>query len=130
MIMKIENYSEEKLLNIVGRLNAVKESAFDCNGEEIDFGKVTETCRIIDTLSLPLFYLWEHHYGKKLRDIGFHEHLSCAFGKFMKSPIENTLQIYLLISARTPLFKNWQDKSLPDDISKIYEYIIINTFHR
>lgn len=118
----------QRIQDIVGRLREVKESSFANEIGEIDFAKVTETCRVADIFSLPFFYLWEHLYKRELKEIWFDEHLTKAYERFIKDPQTNTWLLYLFITVQTPLFQNWTDQKLPHDISNMYREMMDKAF--
>ena len=95
-----------RIQNIIASLKEVKHISFSYIKDSVDFKKVTETCRILDTFMLPLYYMWEQYCHKQLEDIGFEEHLKKPYQRFIQNPKLYTREILLFITLTlgTPFF--------------------------
>ena len=117
-------YDSRKILDIVTVLKEIKTSSFSCKKGPVDFHNVTETCRIIDTLMLPLYYIWENCCHQQLEDISFEEHLRNPYQKFSQNPITYTWELYIFITLKEPMPKQLAKKRVCKEISYVYKELI------
>ncbi len=117
-------YDVGKIYNVITSLKKIKKSSFSCNNGPVNFLYVKETCRMIDTLMLPLYYIWEHCCHQQLEDLSFEEHLRNPYKKFLQHPITYTWQLYVFITIKEPLFSQLKKKSIYNEISFIYKELI------
>lgn len=113
-----------KILGIVTILKKIKTSSFSSKKGPVDFHNVTETCRIIDTLLLPLYYVWENCCHQQLKDISFEEHLRKPYQKFIQNPITYTWELYIFITLKEPMPKQLGKKMVCKEISNVYKELI------
>ena len=113
-----------KIRDAIENLKKIKAASFSCNDGLVDFHAVTETCRIIDTLMLPLYYIWEHCCHKQLKDICFEEHLRKPYNKFRQHPITHTWELYLFVSLEATETKYLSRKKSYKKVSSIYKELI------
>ena len=116
-------YDTEKIHTIVSDLKEAKTKSFQSINELADFKKVTETCRIIDTFILPLYYIWEHCCYMQIDELELDRHLKKAYHKYLQKPMTNTLELYLLISMDAP-FMNLFGKTLSKQIAELYKELL------
>jgi hypothetical protein len=74
-----------------------KKKCFLANDRMVDFKVVLETCREMDILLLPLYFVWEHIYKQKLSDVQFEPHLWKPYSNFSLMPRTTTWIILLLL---------------------------------
>lgn len=117
-------YDSRKILDIVTILKEIKASSFSRKEGPVDFQKVTETCRIVDTLMLPLYYIWEYCCHQQLEDISFEEHLRKPYQKFIQNPITYTWELYIFITLKEPMPKQLAKKKVCKEISYVYKELI------
>lgn len=117
-------YDSRKILDLVTILKEIKTSSFSCKDGLVDLHNVTETCRIIDTLLLPLYYIWEYCCHQQLKDINFEEHLSKPYQKFIQNPITYTWELYLFITLKEPIPRQLTKKRVCKEISNVYKELI------
>ena len=117
-------YDTNKIQEVVSSLKKIKAASFSNKEGFIDFKKSTETCRIIDTLILPLYYIWEHCCHRNLGELRFEEHLQKAYQKFEQNPLTNTWELYIFISIKTPFKDELGNKKLSKDIIDIYNQLL------
>ena len=119
-------YNEDKIRTIVSDLKEVKTQSFKSVNGLTDFKKVTETCRIIDTFILPLYYIWEHYCHRQLKELDFEAHLDKPYKKFILNPLTNTWELYLFISIKKTFEDLLQNKRLSKELPCIYKEFIDN----
>lgn len=117
-------YNSRKILDIVTILKEIKTSSFSSKKGPVDFHNVTETCRIIDTLLLPLYYVWEYCCHQQLKDISFEEHLRKPYQKFIQNPITYTWELYIFITLKEPIPRQLTKKGVCKEISNVYKELI------
>ena len=127
MKYRIMQYDTEKIHTIVSDLKEAKTKSFQSINELADFKKVTETCRIIDTFILPLYYIWEHCLHRQLKELGFEEHLEKPYQRFLQNPLTNTWELYLFISIKTPFEDVIRNKKLSKELAIIYKELVDNS---
>ena len=113
-------YDINKIRDMVTVMRGIKASSFYNRDRQIDFQNVKETCRIIDILLLPLFYIWEHYCHRPLKDICFEEHLRKPYRKFIRNPITYTWELYIFITLYEPIIKVLKKKKTHKEISYFY----------
>jgi hypothetical protein len=115
------NYNPQLIKATLLSLRNAKISAFLSQKNLKDFRTVVETCRIIDSAMLPLFYIWEHICQRNLSEIHIERHLKKAYLRFLEDPFTNTMKFYLLlkigISCSIPT-------GVKNNIVSIYESLI------
>ena len=119
-------YDTNKIRTIVSDLKEAKAQSFQKVNGLTDFKKVTETCRIIDTFILPLYYIWEHFCHRRLNELDFEEHLDKPYKKFTQNPLTNTWELYLFVSIKKPFEDVLQNKKLSKELPFIYKEFIDN----
>lgn len=117
-------YDTGKILDIVTILKEIKASSFSSKDGLVDFQKVTETCRIVDALMLPLYYIWENYCHQQLEDICFEEHLRKPYEKFIQNPITYTWELYIFITLKEPIPKQLSRKKAFKEIAYLYKELI------
>lgn len=117
-------YDSRKILDIVTALKEIKVSSFSCHGGSVDFHNVTQICRIVDTLMLPLYYIWDKCCHQQLKDISFEEHLRKPYQKFMKNPITYTWHLYIFVVLKETIPKELVRKKIDKEITLIYKELI------
>ncbi len=120
----MHNYEPEKILEAVASLKEIKASSFSIHDGPIDFQNVMETCRIIDTLMLPLYYIWENCCHKQLEDISFEEHLRKPYQRFVLNPITYTWELYIFVTLKELIFKQLAKDDVFEEITFIYKELI------
>ena len=120
----MHTYDTGKIQDVVTNLKKIKASSFSCSDGPIDFHIVTETCRIVDTLMLPLYYIWEYCCHQQLEDICFEEHLRKPYQRFMKNPITYTWELYIFITLKETIPKELAKKKVYKEITTIYKELI------
>ena len=60
----------------ISLLNEQKRKCFDIEAGIVDFKVVQETCREMDILLLPLYFVWEHMFKRNLCEVQFELHLT------------------------------------------------------
>ena len=91
-------YNSNRIQKTIVSMKEIKKSSFYTNNDSLDFKKVLETCRIVDTFLLPLYYIWEHCCHRQLKEIEFEEHLMKPYIIFNQAPITYTLEMFLYIT--------------------------------
>ena len=81
----------------LSNLRSVKTSVFLNKNVKADFKSVVETCRIIDVVMLPLFYIWAHCYHRELSEVCMEQHLKKPYERFLRDPFSNTFESYLFL---------------------------------
>lgn len=114
----------EKIQNALLILKEIKSSSFYCTNGLADFHKARETCRIVDMLMLPLYYMWEYCCHQQLEDISFEEHLRKSYQKFIQNPITYTWVMYIFINLGEPLPIIFSERRICKEISFIYKKLI------
>ena len=117
-------YDTAKIRDAIENLKKIKAASFSCNDGPIDFHAVTETCRIIDTLMLPLYYIWEHCCHQQLKDISFEEHLILPYQRFCQHPITYTWELYILVNLEATEVKDLSRKKLYKEVLSIYKELM------
>ena len=117
-------YDVDKIHDVVTNLKKIKASSFSRNDGPIDFQIVTETCRIIDALMLPLYYIWEHGCHQQLEDISFEDHLKKPYQRFIQNPITYTWELYIFVTLKEPIISQLTQENIYNDISFIYKELI------
>lgn len=117
-------YDSRKILDIVTNLKEIKKSSFSSKDGLVDFQNVTETCRIVDTLMLPLYYIWEYCCHQQLKDISFEEHLRKPYQRFIQNPITYTWELYIFITLRGLIFKQLENDEVFEEVTIIYKELI------
>lgn len=118
----MQRYDTHNIRNTISGLKEIKTSAFVNKNGLVDFRQVREICRIIDTLTLPLYYIWEYDCHRQLAELDFEKHLEKPYHKFLHNPVTNTWRLYLLVSAES-VFSNRLGK-LSDDVRNIYKLFL------
>lgn len=103
-----------KIRKLLDYFNEVKDSSFMSLKNPNDFNKVKETCRILDTFKLPLYYMWEQYCNQQLNDIGFEDFLRKPYLKFLKKPKTYTWEMLVFLTLCAPYL-------LPLKVNKISE---------
>lgn len=118
-------YNKQIIRGVVAKMNEIKKSSFQKWNEKglIDFKKVIETYRIIETLILPLYYIWEHCCHMQIDELELDQHLKLAYQKYLKKPLTNTWELYILISLKAP-FINLFEEDLVDQITILYRELL------
>ncbi len=93
---------KDRIKKLLAYFAEVKDSSFLRVKEPVDFKNVTETCRIIDTLKLPLYYMWEQCCHQSLKDIAFEEHLRKPYHKFVHNPKTYTWEMVVFLALSAP----------------------------
>lgn len=119
-LLNMLTYDTNKIKEIVSSLKRIKIAAFSNKSGLIDLKKSTETCRIVDTLVLPLYYIWDRCCHRDLGELNFEEHLQKAYKKFVQNPLTNTWELYLFVSIRCPFKNGVEQKRLSKEITYIY----------
>lgn len=114
----------QKILALVSDLKEVKDRSFMNESGLADFKQAIETCRIIDIIILPIFYLWDQYYHRQLNELGFEEHLWIPYQKFLKDPLTKTWELYLFISIKTPFDSIFNNKNLLKDLKELYKQLL------
>ena len=117
-----------KIHKVITYLKEIKASSFTCSDGPFNFDNVTETCRIIDTLMLPLYYIWDYCCHQQLEDI-CEEHLRKPYQRFLHNPITYTWKLYVFINLKKPFTPPLADNKIYDDISALY-IDLINFYER
>ena len=116
-------YNPKMIKDTLSELRNAKTSVFLNKNGLTNFKNIVETCRIIDTAMLPMFYIWEHYFHRKLIEIKVEKHLEKPYERFSKNPITNTWEFYLFlkigISCSIP-------KDVRNNLLYIYEPLINN----
>ena len=81
----------------ISLLKEQKRKCFDIETGMVDFKVVQETCREMDILLLPLYFVWEHMFKRNLCEIQFELHLKNSYLRFSLEPKRITLKILLLL---------------------------------
>lgn len=123
-ISNMQRYDTKKIQDVVSSLKGVKAASFSNKEGLIDLKKSTETCRIVDTLILPLYYIWDHCCHRNLDKLSFEEHLRKAYQKFLQNPLTNTWELYLFVSIKTPFKNELGKKNLSKEIIEIYNQLL------
>ena len=110
-----------KIQNVIVNLKKAKESSFLNKGDIFRYQDVTETCRVADTILLPLYYIWENCCHRQLKDVCFEEHLKKPYQRFAKKPFTYTWEMYILISLCIPFSRYLENDSIYAEISVIYK---------
>lgn len=117
-------YDTDKIYTLVSDLKEIKAHSFINGSNLFNFKQAVETCRIIDTFILPLYFIWELRCNRSLQDIGFEEHLEKPYQKFLMNPLTNTWELYLFISIKTPFENILGDRNLSKEIKKIFKQLL------
>ncbi len=117
-------YDTNKIHDAVLALKEIKKTSFLKKDGIANFKQAKETCRIIDTFILPLYYIWEHKCHRELTELDFEAHLKSAYQKFMKNPLANTWELSIFISIDTPFGKEFNNKNLSKNILEIYQQFL------
>ena len=125
-ISNMQRYDTKKIQDVVSSLKGVKAASFSNKEGLIDLKKSTETCRIVDTLILPLYYIWDHCCHRNLDELSFEEHLRKAYQKFLQNPLTNTWELYLFVSIKTPFKNEFGKKNLSKELKEIYNQFLEN----
>lgn len=78
-------------------LKEQKRKCFDIEAGIVNFKVVQETCREMDILLLPLYFVWEHVFKRNLCEVQFELHLKNSYLRFSLEPKRITLKILLLL---------------------------------
>lgn len=127
VLRKISNmqiYDTNKIKDVVSSLKRIKAASFSNKEGLIDFKKSTETCRIVDTLILPLYYIWDHCCHRNLDELSFEEHLQQAYQRFVQNPLTTTWELYLFVAINTQLNNELGMKNLSKEIIEIYNQLL------
>jgi hypothetical protein len=81
----------------ISLLKEQKRKSFDIEAGIVDFKVVQETCREMDILLLPLYFVWEHMFKQDLCEVQFELHLKNSYSRFSLEPKRITLTILLLL---------------------------------
>ena len=81
----------------ISLLKEQKRKCFDIEAGIVDFKVVQETCREMDILLLPLYFVWEHMFKRNLCEVQFELHLKNSYLRFSLTPKRITLKILLLL---------------------------------
>lgn len=81
----------------ISLLKEQKRKCFDIEAGIVDFKVVQETCREMDILLLPLYFVWEHMFKRNLCEVQFELHLKNSYSRFSLEPKRITLKILLLL---------------------------------
>lgn len=108
----------QQIKEALSSLRNVKSSLFTNEKEKLDFRVIVETSRIIDVSILPLFYIWEHLYHRKLSEVGAEKHLMKPYEKFSQDPIAYTWESYLFLKLGLPGQMSDGDR---DKVLTVYE---------
>lgn len=117
-------YDTKRISNAISRLKKAKAASFVCRSGLADLNKAKETCRIIDTLILPLYYIWEHCCNRRLVDLDFEPHLVRAYEKFVRHPVTNTWNMLLFIQVEPSMKKIFGQWDISQEIIVIYKSFI------
>ena len=117
-------YDTNKIKDVVSSLKRIKAASFANKEGLIDFKKSTETCRIVDTLILPLYYIWDHCCHRNLDELSFEEHLQQAYQRFVQNPLTTTWELYLFVAINTQLNNELGMKNLSKEIIEIYNQLL------
>ena len=93
----MQNYDVKKIQEIIVNLKEIKTSSFTQKDGMADFQRVKDTCRMVDTFMLPLYYIWEHYCKRQLTEASFEEHLRLPYRKFTLDPKIYTWELYLFV---------------------------------
>ena len=118
-------YNSNRIQKTIVSMKEIKKSSFYTNNDSLDFKKVLETCRIVDTFLLPLYYIWEHCCHRQLKEIEFEEHLMKPYIIFNQAPITYTLEMFLYITLCTQFVKCFGEKNFCE-IESIYKKFLEN----
>lgn len=117
----MQMYDTDNIHRIILEMKDIKVSSFQSKDGRIDFGKVTETCRIVDTLILPLYYIWEHCCHRSLNEVDFEEHMEKPYQRFMHNPLKNTLELLLFVSMKKPYAVLLSKQNISNEITSLYK---------
>lgn len=81
----------------ISLLKEQKRKCFDIETGIVNFKVVQETCREMDILLLPLYFVWEHIIKRNLCEVQFELHLKNSYLRFSLEPKRITLKILLLL---------------------------------
>ena len=126
MIKDMCVYNSNRIQKTIVRMKEIKKSSFYTKNDFLDFKKVLETCRIVDTFLLPLYYIWEHCCHRQLKEIEFEEHLMKPYILFNQAPITYTLEMFLYITLCTQFVKCFGEKNVCE-IESIYKKFLENS---
>ena len=118
-------YNSNRIQKTIVSMKEIKKSSFYTKNDSLDFKKVLETCRIVDTFLLPLYYIWEHCCHRQLKEIEFEEHLMKPYIIFNQAPITYTLEMFLYITLCTQFVKCFGEKNFCE-IESIYKKFLEN----
>lgn len=123
-LLDMLTYDTNRIKEVVSSLKSVKAAAFSNKAGLIDLKRAVETCRIVDTLALPLYYIWDRCCHRDLGELNFEEHLQTAYQKFVRHPLTHTWELYLFVSVRIPLRNGMGKKNLSKEIAEIYDQLL------
>ena len=112
-----DSYSIEETLS---DLKIIKSSLFF--NLHLNMKSTIETCRLIDVIMFPLYYIWEYKYHKNVSELNMEKHLMKSYKRFLQAPIINTWQFYSFIKLGIPyqIHKKTREKVL-----SIYESLLM-----
>ena len=120
-------YNSKEIQKIIICLKNVKVSSFNKRNDSLDIKRVMETCRIVDTFMLPLYYIWEHCCHRQLNELKFEDYLRKPYQRFIQTPISYTWEMFIYINlCTTPFVKRLGKKNLIE-ITDIYKKFLDNT---
>lgn len=119
-------YNSNRIQKTIVGMKEIKKSSFYTKNDSLDFKKALETCRIVDTFLLPLYYIWEYCCHRQLKEIEFEEHLMKPYKIFNQAPITYTLEMFLYITLCTQFVKRLGKKNI-SDIEIIYKKFLENS---
>lgn len=93
----MKDVNPQLIKETLSHLRRAKTSAFLKEEDISDFKTVMETCRIVDAAMLPIFYIWEHYFHRKLKELSIEKYLIKPYKRFSIDPWTNTWEIYLLL---------------------------------
>ena len=111
--------------DLIIRLKRIKVDAFNKLKDVNNFKDVFETCRLIDMLTLPLYFFCEKYYKVKLSSIRFDSYMQVPYKRFLLNPDNFTIELAIIILFTNPIDLNVDITELREPILNVYKYIYI-----
>lgn len=120
-------YNSNEIQKTITCLKNVKASSFNRKNDSLAIKRAMETCRIVDTFMLPLYFIWEYCCHRQLNEIKFEEYLKKPYQRFIKTPITYTWEMFIYINlCTTPFVKRLGKKNIIG-ITVIYKKFLDNS---
>lgn len=115
----------DEVKGLIIRLKQIKVEAFCMLKDVNNFKTVFETCRLIDMLTLPLYFFCEKYYKVKLSSIRFEPHMQVPYKRFLLNPDNITKELAIIILFTNPIDLSVDITELKEPIFNVYRYIYI-----